>query len=287
MLLAGGTYRYQTRRQDEPVRSRSQALALEKPHFGYRRLQILLRREGYSVNHKHIHRLYRQLGLGLRRRRRKPCVRLRQPLIVRTAANQEWGLDFVHDAVASGRSVRVLSIVDAYTRECPALEVDTSFASPRVTRVLETFAAERGWPRCLRCDNGSEFTSRHFWAWCAEHQIETLYIQPGRPMQNGRTESFHGRLRDECLNVSRFQNLFDARRKITLWRREYNEIRPHSSLGYQTPVEFAGLVNHKSSGKDGGMTALENPMGFPLFRCATTAFLLEAQAKDGASTTVA
>jgi putative transposase len=141
--------------------------------------------------------------------------------------------------VACGRAIRVLSVVDAYTRECLALEVDTSFASRRVTRVLEAIVAERGVPQAIRCDNGPELTSRYFLAWCIERQIELLHIQPGKPTQNARIESFHGRLREECLAVSWFQNLFDARRKIAAWRKEYNEERPHSSLGYKTPKEFA------------------------------------------------
>jgi len=153
--------------------------------------------------------------------------------------NQEWALDFVHDAVECGRTIRVLSVVDAYTRECLALEVDTSFASRRVTRALEQIASERGVPGSIRCDNGPELTSRHFLAWCVERKIELLHIQPGKPTQNARVESFNGRLRDECLTVSWFQNLFDARRKIAAWRIEYNEERPHSSLGYKTPSEFA------------------------------------------------
>jgi putative transposase len=130
-----------------------------------------------------------------------------------TSANQEWALDFVHDAVECGRTIRVLSVIDAYTRECLALEVDTSFASRRVTRVLEAIIAERGQPLAIRCDNEPGLTSRHFLAWCVERQIELVHIQPGKPTQNGRVESFNGRLREECLNLSWFQNLFDARKK--------------------------------------------------------------------------
>ena len=182
--------------------------------------------------------MYREAGLAIRRKKRKHCEREGKPLLVRTSANQEWALDFVHDAVDCGRTIRVLSVVDAYTRECLALEVDTSFASRRVTRVLEAIVAERGQPEAIRCDNGPELTSRHFLAWCVERQIELVHIQPGKPTQNGRIESFNGRLRDECLNRW-FQNLFDARRKIAAWRTEYNEDRPHSSLGYKTPKEFA------------------------------------------------
>jgi putative transposase len=130
-------------------------------------------------------------------------------------------LDFVHDAMECGRAIRVLSVVDAYTRECLALEVDTSFPSRRMTRVLEGIVAERGLPGAIRCDNGPELTSRHFLAWCVERGIELVHIQPGKPVQNARVESFHGRLREECLRVSWFENLFEARRKITAWRVEY------------------------------------------------------------------
>ena len=239
MGMAVSSYRYEKQRRDEPLRTKLVELAREKPRFGYRRLHVLLRRSGERVNHKRLHRIYCEAGLRIRRKKRKHCVREGKPLVVRTAANQEWALDFAHDAVACGPAIRVLSVVDAYTRECLALEVDTSFASRRVTRVLEAIVAERGVPQAIRCDNGPELTSRHFLAWCVERQIELLHIQPGKPTQNARIESFHGRLRDECLTVSWFQNLFDARRKIAAWRKEYNEERPHSSLGYKTPREFA------------------------------------------------
>ena len=239
MGMAVASYRYRTTRTDEPLRTKLVELAREKPRFGYRRLHVLLGRSGEHVNHKRVHRVYRDAGLRIRRKKRKHCVREGKPLLVRTSANQEWALDFVHDAVECGRAIRVLSVVDAYTRECLALEVDTSFASRRVTRVLDAIMAERGIPGAIRCDNGPEFTSRHFLAWGVERKIEMLHIQPGKPTQNGRVESFHGRLRDECLRVSWFQNLFDARRKIAAWRIEYNEERPHSSLGYKTPKEFA------------------------------------------------
>jgi putative transposase len=214
-------------------------LARAKPRFGYRRLHVLLGRSGERVNHKRVHRIYREAGLMIRRKKRRHCVREGKPLLARSSANQEWALDFVHDAVECGRAIRVLSVVYAYTRECLALEVDTSFASRRVTRVLDQIIAERGRPEAIRCDNGPEFSSRHFLAWSVELGIELIHIQPGRPTQNARVESFHGKLREECLRVSWFQNLFDARRKIAAWRREYNEERPHSSLGYKTPKQFA------------------------------------------------
>ncbi len=248
MTVAVSSYRYESRRSDEPLRTWLVELAREKPRFGYRRLHVLLRRRGERVNHKRPHRIYREAGLMIRRKKRKHCMRVGQPLRAWTAANQEWALDFVHDAVACGRAIRVLSVVDAYTRECLALEVDTSFASRRVTRVLEAIVAERGHPRAIRCDNGPELTSRHFLAWCVERQIELVHIQPGKPTQNPHVESFHGRLREECLAISWFQNLFDARRKIAAWQKEYNEERPHSSLGYRTPKEFATSLRAAEAG---------------------------------------
>ena len=162
------------------------------------------------MNHKRVHRIYREAGLALRRKKRKHCVRLSTPLGVYTAANQEWALDFVHDVTASGRSIRVLNVVDAYTRESLAMEVDTSFAGLRVTRVLEQIIVERGVPRAIRCDNGPELTSRHFLAWALDRKIDLVHIQPGKPTQNAYVESFNSKLREECLRVSWFQNLFEA-----------------------------------------------------------------------------
>jgi putative transposase len=267
--MAVSSYRYRRRCSDEPLRTKLVALAREKPRFGYRRLQVLLERGGEQVNHKRVERVYRAAGLAIRRRQRKHCGRAGQPLVQRTAPNQEWALDFVHDAVACGRAIRVLSVVDAYTRECLALEVDTSFASRRVTRVLEEIAVERGFPGTIRCDNGPELTSRHFLAWSVERRIELLHIQPGKPMQNGHLESFNGRLREECLNVSWFENLFDARRKIADWKKDYNEQRPHSSLAYRTPKEFAEIAG-KSCGKDAGCARSENASGVSHFPPAPT-----------------
>jgi putative transposase len=239
LTMAVSSYRYQTRRTDEPLRTRLLELAREKPRFGYRRLQVLLRRGAEQANHKRVHRVYREAGLSLRRKKRKHCVRAGRPLLARTAANQEWGLDLVHDGVESGRTIRVLSMMDGYTRECLALEVDTSL---RQSESDASVGGNRGRAWAARGDSlrqWPELTSRHFLAWCVERQIELIHIQPGKPTQNAYVESFHGRLREECLNVSWFQNLFDARRKTAAWRRDYNELRPHSSLGHLTPNEYA------------------------------------------------
>jgi putative transposase len=201
-------------------------------------LQLKLEEKGWHVDHKRLYRVYREAGLLIRRRRRKRLVRAGIPRPVVTGANQEWALDFVHDAAESRRKFRVLSVIDVYTQECLILEVDTSFASRRVTRELEKIVSERGVLEAIRCDNGPEFTRRHFLAWGMERKIELVHIEPGRPVQNAFVESFHGKLRDECLNASWFGNLFEARAKIAAWKEEYNEERPHSSLGYWVPREF-------------------------------------------------
>ena len=237
--VAESSVRYRSCRSDEALRGRLLAAAREKPRWGYRRLQIVLDQTGAHVNHKRIYRVYREAGLTIRRKARKRLLRAGFVRPALTEANQEWALDFVHDAAESGRKFRALSVVDPYTRECLALEVDTSMGSRRVTRVLEAIIAERGVPQAVRSDNGPEFTSRHFLAWCLERKIEVVHIEPGKPVQNAHVESFHGKLRDECLNASWFQNLWDARSKIAAWRKEYNEERPHSSLGYATPSAFA------------------------------------------------
>lgn len=167
----------------------------------------------------------------MKRKKRKRLVREGTPREAAVSANEEWALDFISDVLATGRSVRLLSVVDTFTRECVALEADTSFASRRVTGVLERTVRQRGWPQRIKCDNGPELTSRHFLAWCIENRIELVHIQPGKPTQNGHIESFHGKLRDEFLNVSWFQNLFDARRKTAAWREDYNQRRPRAARG--------------------------------------------------------
>jgi putative transposase len=231
--------RYECRRDDSVLRQQLIELAHEKPRFGYRRLHILLRRTGQCVNHKRVQRVYRAAGLCVRRIRRKRLTRTYASPPTLTAPNQEWAIDFASDVTASGRRLRVFSVVDTFTRECLALETDSSMPSQRVTRVLQAIINQRGAPQFLRSDNGPEVSSRQYLAWCVERSIGTIHIQPGKPTQNGHVESFHGRLRDECLNASWFWNLWDARRKIAGWRIEYNQLRPHSSLHYRTPAEFA------------------------------------------------
>jgi putative transposase len=242
------TYRYEARPDgNDQLREALVALARQKPRYGYRRLWAILSRRGWEVNVKRIYRLYREEGLIVRRLKRKRVRRERSAETLLTGPNQEWALDFVSDALASGRGLRGLTIVDSYTRECPAIHVASGIGSRQVTRTLKQIIGERGKPQSLRCDNGPEFTSRHFLAWCEEQAITVTHIQPGKPMQNGHIESFNGRLRDECLNASWFVNLADAKRKIESWREEYNAERPHSSLDYRTPAEFAETCSELTS----------------------------------------
>lgn len=231
--------RYQSRRDDSLLRAQLQDLARQYPRFGYRRLHVMLQREEIYVNHKRVQRVYRDLGLTVKRNRRKRLSRALQPQPVLIAPGQQWSIDFASDVTASGRRLRVLSVIDSFTKQCHALEVDTSFPSRRVTRVLEQAIHQFGRPQRIRCDNGPELCSRHFLAWAIEEKIDVAHIRPGKPTENAYVESFHGRFRDECLNASWFWNVFDARRKIAAWQNAYNSARPHSALAYRTPNEFA------------------------------------------------
>lgn len=239
------SYRYEPEPdRNAELREELVKLARQKPRYGYRRLHAVLGRRGQAVNVKRIYRLYTEEGLAVRRRKRKRLVRERavEPRLIR--ANQEWAMDFIVDGLANGRMVRILSVVDAFTRECLALEADTSLGSGRVTRVLERLIDERGLPENLRSDNGPEFTSRPMLGWAEERKINLVHIQPGRPMQNGHVESFHGRLRDECLNANWFRTMNDVRRTLDSGRQEYNCERPHSALAYRTPAEFRRTLGH-------------------------------------------
>jgi putative transposase len=242
------SYRYESRPDhNRLLREELITLARQKPRFGYRRLWALLVKRAHQVNVKRVYRLYRQEHLAVRRPKRKRLERAAPVNALLTAPNQEWGLDFVSDAVASGRGFRILTVVDGFTRECPAVEVGISLGSRRVTRVLERVIAERGAPQTLRCGDGPEFTSRHIIGWCERRGIRLVHIEPGSSVQNGYVESFNGRFRDECLNANWFLHIGDATQKIEQWRMEYNEERPHSSLAYSTPREYAEACSDSGS----------------------------------------
>ena len=225
---------------NQELRQRLRALAEERRRWGCPLLFQLIRREGWGVNHKRVERLYRQEGLSLRRRRRRK--RLSHLRVVRppaVAANQAWALDFVHDRLLNGSGFRALTVIDEWSRESLAIEVDVSLTGERVKRVLERLSSGRGLPTVIQSDNGPEFTGRVLDQWAYERGVKLQFIEPGKPIQNAFIESFNSRLREECLNEHVFVSLNDARRKIERWRIEYNRERPHSSLGYLTPEEFA------------------------------------------------
>ena len=242
--LAIGTLRYRSRKVfDEVLRHRLRELAATHVRYGYRRLTVLLRREGWHVNAKRIYRLYTEEGLIVRtKQRRKIARRQRVATPMATGADQCWSMDFVSDKLADGRSFRILTVVDQFTRECVWLEADRSMTGMKVAQALERAKCERGsLPDSITVDNGSEFCSRALEAWAMGHDVQLCFIRPGRPVENGFIESFNGRLRDECLNVEWFSSLEDARQKLAKFRKHYNQQRPHSALADRTPAAFAEL----------------------------------------------
>lgn len=229
-----------TRPDDGCLRERMKAIAQERRRFGYRRLHVLLKREGHVVNHKKLFRLYREEKLSVRRRGgRKRAIGTRAPMTIPLAPNERWSLDFVCDQLTDGRRFRILAIVDDCTRECLTLVADTSLSGIRVARELDQLMIARGKPKMIVSDNGSELTSNAILAWADQSRVAWHYIAPGKPMQNAFIESFNGRLRDELLNETLFTSLAQARVALACWRIDYNGSRPHSRLGWQTPSEFA------------------------------------------------
>ncbi len=235
--------RYRSIRPDDAaLRARLRELASERRRFGYRRLQILLRREGTRVNHKKLRRLYREERLQVRRRGgRKRALGTRAPMAVPQGPNQRWSMDFVSDQLSDGRRFRIMTLVDDFTRECLALVADTSISGLRVTRELDKVIAVRVRPAMCVSDNGTELTSMAILAWSQQLRIEWHYIAPGKPTQNAFIESFNGKLRDELLNDTIFASLDDARVALANWKTDYNTVRPHSALGNVPPTTFAKL----------------------------------------------
>ena len=239
--LCRSSCRYQAKpNNDAEIRARLRQLAEQRRKYGAPRLHTLLRREGHLINHKRTERLYREEGLSLRRKkRRKRGSHLRVVLAGPERINQHWSMDFVTDSLFNGRRLRVLTVVDDFSKECPVLEVDHSLTGKRVTRVLERVALTRGLPEVITVDNGPEFISKALDAWAYANGVKLNFIQPGKPTQNCYIESFNGKFRDECLNEHVFVSLQDAQQKIEAWRLDYNTHRPHRSLKQLTPEEFA------------------------------------------------
>ena len=233
-----------TRPPDTALRGRLKSLAAERRRFGYRRLAIFLRREGFTCNIKKVRRIYREENLMVRRRKgRKKATGTRAPLPKADSINQIWSLDFMSDAFTDGRRFRVLGVLDQCSRECLVMAADTSMPGLRLVRELDALVQKRGKPKVIVSDNGPELTSRAVLIWAADNGIDWHYIQPGKPQQNGYTESLNDKIRDECLNEHWFGNLAEARRIIEDWRQDYNHVRPHSALDYLTPMEFVAAKN--------------------------------------------
>jgi putative transposase len=249
--------RYRRRRPDDgAIRARLRELATLRRRFGYRRLHILLHREGMEMNHKKLRRLYAEERLQVRRRGgRKRALGTRAPLTLPQGPNQRWSLDFLHDQLSDGRRFRILAVVDDFTRECLALVADTSLSGLRVGRELDAIIAERGRPIACVSDNGTELTSMAILRWSQESRVEWHYIAPGRPQQNAFIESFNGRLRDELLNETLFLSLAHARMALAEWRHDYNTVRPHSGIGNLPPAFYAKL-SAPASQRDGTLRAI-------------------------------
>lgn len=248
--LSRTAYGYQGHREDDnALRQRLRELAGERKRFGSPRLHIMLKREHLVVNHKRTERIYREEGLALRRkRRRKGAAGARFVIAAPERPNQKWSMDFVADSLVTGRRFRALAIVDDYSRECPAIEVDTSLGGRRVVGVLEKLGQLRGLPEVITVDNGPEFAGKLLDEWAYRKGIKLSFIRPGKPIENAFAESFNGRLRDECLNTNWFLSMKHARDIIEEWRKDYNTLRPHSSLGGLAPQEFIELAGDTKMG---------------------------------------
>ena len=234
--------------QTQTLRCRIVDIAHQRRRFGYRRVHDLLRRDFPGVNHKRVYSLYREANLAVRKRKKsKRPLHERVPLQLAKAVNEVWSMDFVSDSLSNGRRLKYLTVADDFSHECVDIAVDFGISGEYVTRLLDRAAVFRGYPEMVRTDNGPEFTSRVFMAWAQTHGIRHILIQPGRPMQNGYIESFNGKFRDEHLNESWFETLQQARNAASIWKQDYNQVRPHSSVGRIPPAEFAHLHRQRAA----------------------------------------
>lgn len=239
------TVRYRSiKPKDAVLRQRIKELADRHRRFGHPRIHILLRREGFGANHKKTHRIYCEERLQVRKRKSKRRTAIaRQPMVIPDVVNERWSMDFLHDQLSNGRRIRVLNVIDDYSRQCLASVVDTSISGVRVARELDRLIAWNGRPLNIVCDNGTEFTSMAMFDWSKRTGVGLQFIRPGKPNENAFIESFNGRQRDECMNESLFSTLQEARGIIEEWRQNYNQYRPHSALNWLTPDEFAAAKN--------------------------------------------
>jgi putative transposase len=258
-LLRRSTWYRRSRACDQtPLRMRIRELAMSRPRFGYLRIHVMLRREGWAINRKRVHRLYRLEGLQVRMRvrRRKRLSLHRGPVPRPTAVNQHWSMDFVHDQLLDGRRFRVLTVIDQWSRESVSVEPGFALTGQSVVEILDAVAGHRPLPKAITVDHGTEFTSRALDDWAWRRGVQLDFIRPGKPVENGLCESFNGRLRDECLNVNEFISLDHARDVLAAWQDDYNHRRPHGSLGHLTPSEYAR--NGQKSERRSGEILLQN-----------------------------
>ena len=252
LTLDTSTYHYRSRRPGQAgLEKRIREICETRVRYGYRRVHVLLQREGWDVNHKKVHRIYNELGLQLRNKspKRRVKAKLREDRCEATQANETWAMDFVHDQLATGKKLRVLTIVDTFSRFSPAVDARFSYRGEDVVATLERVCAEVGFPKSIRVDQGSEFVSRDLDLWAYRHGVILDFSRPGKPTDNAFIEAFNGRFRAECLNQHWFLTLADAREKLEAWRRYYNEERPHGAIGYKAPIFLmnpGGASGHQS-----------------------------------------
>lgn len=246
-LVDTSTYHYKSKRREQAgLKQRIREIAETRVRFGYRRIHVLLRREGWAVNVKRVHRLYNELGLQLRKKppKRRVKAKLREDRHIPQAANEVWAMDFVHDQLATGKKLRVLTVVDAFSRFSPVIDPRYAYRGEDVVRTLEETCKRVGYPKTIRVDQGSEFISRDLDLWAYQNDVTLDFSRPGKPTDNAFIESFNGKFRAECLNAHWFLTLDDARKKMEHWRRDYNEVRPHSAIGDLPPIT---LLNRDSA----------------------------------------
>jgi putative transposase len=241
------SYHYKARRPSQAsLRERIKEIAETRVRYGYRRIHVLLRREGWVVNAKRVNRLYREMGLQLRNKspKRKVKAKLREGRSAPVGSNDVWAMDFVHDQLYDGRKIRILTVIDAFTRYVPAIDVRERYTGADVVATLDAVCRETGYPKSIRVDQGPEFVSKDLDLWAYARGVELDFSRPGKPTDNAFIESLNGKFRAECLSAHWFLSLADARRKCERWRRDYNDVRPHSAIGYETP---AALVKRSSA----------------------------------------